>query len=110
MKKARMTILDIRMVVEEIEAWEKRERGRRLTWAILERIFPFTRQTMYSKAEVRKAYKDAHLALKLGKKEATKHLLRYESDLDIQKLKNRIKELELQIEEWQKLWISLKIK
>lgn len=104
MKKVRMTNMDIRMIVEEIEAWEKRERGHKLTWAILERIFPFTRQTMYSKADINRAYKKARIGLKIGKiildPNNTKN-----NELVIQKLKNRVKDLELQVEELQRLWI-----
>lgn len=109
MKKTRMTNLDIRMVVEEIEAWGKKERGHKLTWAILERIFPFTRQTMYSKHEIRDTYKKARIALKTGKFGPNEKILSDGSDLVIQRLKNRIKELELQVEEFQKLWIEIKL-
>lgn len=110
MKKVRMTYLDIRMIVEEIEAWEKNERGKKLTWAILERVFPFTRQTMYSKAEIKDAYEKARIALKKGKiAPSRKETNDNNNELVIQKLKNRIKELELQVEEFQKLWISLKM-
>lgn len=105
MKKVRMSYLDIRMVVEELEAWEKRERGQKITWVILERIFPFTRQTMYSKSEIKEAYKKARIALKTGKINSSSKVSE-NNDLVIQKLKNRIKVLELQVEEFQKFWIS----
>lgn len=104
-----MTYLDIRMIVEEIEAWGKRERGQKLTWAILERVFPFTRQTMYSKTEIKEAYKKARMALKTGKISQKDKASEDVNALVVQRLKNRIKELEMQIVEFQKLWISLKI-
>jgi len=97
------------MIVEEIEAWGKRERGHKLTWAILERIFPFTRQTMYSKYEIKKAFEESRIALKTGKFSSTAKVLPENDELVVQKLKNRIKELELQVEEFQKLWISIKL-
>lgn len=109
MKKVRMTILDIRMVVEEIEAWERKERGNKLTWAILEHIFPFTRQTMYSKPEIREALKKARMTLKMRGNCVSKPILTEEDELIIRRLKNRIKELELQVEEFQKLWLQLKL-
>lgn len=109
MKKPRMTLLDIKMIIEEIEAWGERERGQRLSWAILERIFPFTRQTMYSKPEIREAYEKARLALKTGKISQKDKASEDVNALVVQRLKNRIKELEMQVEEFQKLWISLKI-
>lgn len=109
MKKPRMTDLDIRMIVEELEAWGKKERGKKLSWAILERIFPFTRQTMYSKPEIREANEKASMTLKAGKFTAKAKSVSDSNDLVIQRLKNQIKELELQVEEFQKLWIELKV-
>jgi len=100
-QKRRMTELDIRMVVEEIDAWRNGERGSKLTWAKLERIFPFTRQTMHSKESIKKAYENAQLPLKKGKIDQNRHL----SYIEIEGLKKRIKELEAQVEDWQKLWI-----
>lgn len=104
-----MTYLDIRMVMEEIEAWERKERGRKLTWATLERIFPFSRQTMYSKSEVRKAYATAKARLK-GDFMGTAFNENEISNLEVIKLKRRIRELERQLEDFQKLWIETKFK
>ena len=99
------------MIVDEIEAWERKERGKKLTWAILERVFPFTRQTMYSKKEIRASYKKARISLKDGiLKPKRNSLSENNNDLVIQKLKNRIKDLEFQIEEFQKLWFELNVK
>lgn len=103
MTKKRMTDLDIKMIVEEIEAWGKLERSPKLTWKILENIFPFTRQTMYSKKAIQMAYNEAQIALKTGKRMTPKPIL--EDGLRVQKLKNRIRELEKQIEGYQELWI-----
>lgn len=108
-QKRRMTELDIRMVVEEIDAWRDGERGSKLTWAKLEHIFPFTRQTMYSKESIREAYENAQMPLKIGKKDQLGRNLDHLSYIEIQRLKNRILALEIQIEEWQKLWILREI-
>lgn len=107
-QKRRMTELDIRMVVEEINAWKNGERGPKLTWAKLERIFPFTRQTMYSKESIREAYKNDQMPIKTGGKTQTSINLDQLAYIEVQRLKNRVKELEAQVEEWQKLWILLK--
>lgn len=107
-QKKRMTELDIRMVVEEVDAWRDGERGSKLTWAKLERIFPFTRQTMYSKESIREAYKNTpkHKTFKEGQFGTSPVQLSY---IEIQRLKNRIKELEGQLQEWHKLWITMKL-
>ena len=102
--KKRMTDLDIRMVIEEIEEWRKGERGSRLTWVKLERIFPFTRQTMYSKEAIQSAFELTQTVLKTNKCLIKKPPF-MGNDLEKQKLKNRIKELEIQVEELQKLWV-----
>lgn len=106
-QKRRMTELDIRMVVEEIEAWRNGERGSKLTWAKLERIFPFTRQTMYSKQLIRIAYGNTQKSRVFEKtSRGSFDLLSY---LEIEKLKKRIKELESQVDEWQKFWVINKV-
>lgn len=101
--KRRMTNLDIQMVVEEINAWGRFERSRKLTWSVLERIFPFTRQTLYSKEEIRSAFESAKIALTSGKKIESKQA--QGDELQIQRLKKRIKELEIQVESFQELWV-----
>lgn len=108
-QRRRMTELDIKMVIEEIEAWGNKERGKKLTWSILERTFPFTRQTMYSKPKIQEAYEMAQKSLKVGKNGRNQPCLGGYDDLVVQRLKNRIKELEIQIEEWQKHLILKKL-
>lgn len=98
-----MTQHDIQMVLEELEAWEKGERSTKLTWSILERVFPFTRQTLYSKSRIREAYDRAKTTLKTGRR--VKAPVERENDIKLQRLKNRVKELEAQVEEFQELWI-----
>lgn len=108
-QRRRMTELDIRMIVEEIDAWRNGERGSgKLTWVKLERIFPFTRQTMYSKESIREAYENTQTSLKIGDKVRPNKAdqLTY---IETERLKRRIRELETQVGEWQKLWITLKV-
>ena len=105
-KRRRMTSLDIQMVVEEINAWANGQRSKRLTWSILEKVFPFTRQTMFSKEDIKTAYEKAQIALKTGRKVKTATDSGQVEDIQIQSLKKRIVELETQIEEWQKIWVT----
>lgn len=103
--KRRMTDLDIQMVVEEIDAWGRFERGRKLSWSVLEKIFPFTRQTMYSKEPIVVAFKSAKEALSTGKASSVTQKAFVKDDLKLQRLRKRIKELEIQIEGFQELWV-----
>lgn len=107
MIKKRMTDLDIQMVVEEINAWGNFERSRKLTWSVLEKIFPFTRQTLYSKEAIKDAFEDAKIALSTGKKVQNKVV--EEDDLQTQRLRKRIKELEIQVESFQELWVRYEL-
>lgn len=110
-KKPRMTDIDIRMVIEEIEAWLAGERGKKLNWITLEKIFPFTRQTMASKEQIRIAFISARTKMKsdLGSIQKKQTVNFSTGDLENMRLRKRIKELELQLEEFQKLWIDKKI-
>lgn len=105
MKKRRMTDLDMQMIIEEIDAWGRFERGRKLSWSVLEKIFPFTRQTMFSKEPILVAYKSAKEALSTGKASSLLQKTSIEDELKVQRLKKRIKELETQIESFQELWV-----
>lgn len=100
-----MTDLDIQMVVEEINAWGNFERSRKLTWAVLEKIFPFTRQTMFSKAAIKNAFEEAKIALSKGKMINNKGSKLSEDELKLRRLRSRIKELEGQIEAFQEMWV-----
>lgn len=108
-QKRRMTELDIRMVVEEIEAWRNGDRGSKFTWGKLERIFPFTRQTMYSKVQIRNAFLSARTKMRSDLGSTQKKLPVNSGDLENMRLRKRIIELEKQVEEFQRLWIERKI-
>lgn len=107
--KKRMTELDIRMVIEEIEAWGDGHRGNKLTWITLERIFSFTRQTLYSKERIRIAFEKSKLQLNNERPLQKRHSFPKPNELEIRRLKNRICELEQQLDYFQKLWIEKKI-
>lgn len=100
-----MTEIDIHMIVEEIDAWGRFERGRKLSWAVLEKVFPFTRQTMYSKERILVAFKAAKEALSTGRASTVASKESVEDEVKTQRLKNRIKELEIQVESFQELWV-----
>lgn len=59
----KMSGLDVDHAVMELQAWRDGERGRRLTWAVLEKSTGFTRQSLSSKEAIKKAYDDAKEAL-----------------------------------------------
>lgn len=105
-KRPRMTKLDIRMVVEEIESWARGERGKKLSWIILERIFPFTRQTMASKNLIKTVYEKARYSTRETKPSKNKSSDYKTGDLEIMRLKKRIKELEMEKEVLLKLWVK----
>lgn len=102
--KKRMTERDIQMVMEEIEAWKNGERGKKLTWGILEKVFPFTRQTLSSKDKIRTMFNSLRKGAKPSKQK--KINLYSNNDIELQRLKNENRELKNAIDKLHKLLIE----
>ncbi|HBB9679218.1 TPA: protein kinase, partial [Escherichia coli] len=72
----RMSDSDINTIVADLDRWAMGELGSKLTWAVLEERFGFSRQSLQAKSEIKAAYDNAKRALSGGlvktKEQATK--------------------------------------
>ena len=72
----RMSDSDINTIVADLDRWALGELGSKLTWAVLEERFGFSRQSLQAKSEIKAAYDNAKRALSGGlgktKEQATK--------------------------------------
>ena len=66
LQMAKMTESDIKLVVKELERWDRGEKGSKLTWDPLAKKFGFTRQTLQSKGPIKAAYLIAKKSLSEG--------------------------------------------
>jgi hypothetical protein len=62
----RITASDITNIVSELDRWALGHLGSKLTWAVLEGHFGFSRQSLQAKAEIKAAYDNAKDALSGG--------------------------------------------
>ena len=59
----KMAASDISYAIKELEAWRDGQRGRKLTWALMEKVTGFSRQTLESKPDIYDAYDKAKKSL-----------------------------------------------
>lgn len=105
-KFQRMTEHDEGRITRELNKWAMGHFGSKLTWAILEDRFKFSRQAMQAKPAIKAAYDVAKRSL--SKDEVTsKEVL----DKTVDELKKEIESLEIQLDsfqekelKWKKRW------
>lgn len=98
----RMARSDIASIVLDLDRWASGQLGSKLTWAILEERFGFSRQSLQVKPEIKAAYDVAKLALSGGLVKSRK-----DAEKDNEELKREIERLKLEIAEYVKrenLW------
>lgn len=105
-KFQRMTEQDEVRIIRELKKWALGHFGSKLTWAILEDRFKFSRQAMQAKPQIKAAYDVAKQSLSKGKV-TSKEVL----DETIDELKAEIEALKIQIvnfqekeQKWKKRW------
>ena len=62
----RMTDTDIKSIIIDLDRWAAGQLGSKLTWAILEKRFGFSRQSLQAKPEIKAAYDYAKSQLSGG--------------------------------------------
>ena len=102
----RKTELDEARIIRELNKWAMGHFGSKLTWAILEDRFKFSRQSMQAKPQIKAAYDVAKQSLSNGEV-TSKEVL----DKTVDELKTEIESLKIQISffqekelKWKKRW------
>ncbi|MDF2690822.1 MAG: protein kinase [Gammaproteobacteria bacterium] len=103
-KFARMAPADIQFILYELDAWEQGERGKKLTWEILERIAGFSRQSMWAKAEIKARFEAVKEALRKGINKDDSNQYRKTLEQRIEALEKENAELKQQQNRWLELW------
>ncbi|MGE1152106.1 protein kinase [Pseudomonas kitaguniensis] len=65
-KARRMSSVDIRLIIHELDAWARGERTGELSWSLVEEYSGFTRQALNSRPEIKAAFGTAKAALRGG--------------------------------------------
>ena len=102
-KFQRMTEQDEARITRELNKWAMGYLGSKLTWAILEDRFKFSRQSMQAKPAVKAAYDVAKQSLSKGEVTSKEDL-----DETVEKLKTEIESLKIQLNSFQEKEIKWK--
>ena len=102
----RMTELDEARIIRELNKWAMGHFGSKLTWAILEDRFKFSRQSMQAKPAVKAAYDVAKQSLSKGKVTSKEDLGKTVEELktEIESLKMQLSSFQEKEMKWKKRW------
>ena len=102
----RMSESDIYTIIADLDRWALGELGSKLTWAVLEERFGFSRQSLQAKPQIKAAYDNAKRALSGGlvksKEQATKEAK--ELQVEVQRLKTELEAYRRKEESWLRRW------
>ena len=101
--KTRLTALDVKSILYELDAWKFGERGSKLTWGFLENFSGYSRQSLWAKDEIKVAFNETKNVLKSDKKPDSNQ---YRQTLEkrVKSLEDEIDNLKMQQNNWLELW------
>lgn len=101
-----MSESDINTIVADLDRWALGELGSKLTWAMLEERFGFSRQSLQAKSEIKAAYDNAKRSLSGGlvksKDQATKEAK--ELQIEVERLKAELEAYKCKEKQWLRRW------
>lgn len=105
-KFQRMTEHDEKRIIRELNKWGLGHFGSKLTWAILESQFHFSRQSMQAKPTIKAAYDVAKRSLSRGKVTSKEELDKIVDELsaEIESLKIQISSFQEKEQKWKRRW------
>lgn len=101
-KFRRMSDSDVKAIVADLDRWAAGQLGSKLTWAVLEERFGFSRQSLQAKSEIKAAYDFAKKSLAGGLV-----VSRDQAGKDVEYLQREVQRLELEVSEYKRretLW------
>jgi|SRR6185437_39027 len=102
-KKTRLKPSDIKAILYELDAWQRRERGDKLTWGFLENFSGYSRQSLWAKEEIKNHYNNIKSILKSNKM-PNSNQYRQTLEQRIKTLEAEIAKLKIQQNNWLELW------
>ena len=103
---SRMSESDINAIVRELDRWALGNLGSKLTWAMLEQRFGFSRQSLQAKPEIKAAYDNAKKALSgelvITKEQAAKEVDKLQ--IEVARLKAELEAYKEKEERWLRRW------
>lgn len=105
-KHRRMSETDIKTIILDLDRWAMGQFGMKLTWAILEERFGFSRQSLQDKSGIKAAYDNAKQALSGGLVKSREQAVEESEELtfELERLKIEVAEFKRKELLWQKRW------
>jgi type I restriction-modification system DNA methylase subunit len=103
-KLTRMKPEDVQSILYELDAWEQGERGKKLTWDILERLSGFSRQSLWARSEIKNRFESVKETLRQGIDKNDSNQYRRTLEQRIDSLEKEINQLKQQQNHWLELW------
>lgn len=102
----KMTKYDVTTIVSDLERWAAGQFGSKLTWAILEDRFGFSRQSLQAKVEIKAAYDFGKKSLAGGAVKSTQEATEENQQLvsEIERLKLEVAEYKRRESLWRQRW------
>lgn len=106
MSGKRLSTADVTMIVRELERWRDGQLGAKLTWAILESTYGYSRQALQAHPRIKLAYSAAKEALRGGlvrsRAEYSEELAELRATAET--LQASLDNYKVREKEWQKRW------
>ncbi len=102
----RMSDSDVTAIVRDLDRWAAGQLGSKLTWALLEERYRFSRQSLQAKSEIKAAYDQAKKALSGGLVKTRQQATEENEALqrEIERLKLQIADHKRKEDLWKKRW------
>ena len=101
-----MSKSDIKSIISDLDRWALGQLGPKLTWAILEERFGFSRQSLQAKSEIKAAYDNAKKSLSGGLVKTKEQTTKENEELlcELQRLKGELEKYKSKELKWKKRW------
>lgn len=102
----RMTSSDINTIISDLDRWAQGHLGAKLTWAVLEDRFGFSRQSLQAKSEIKAAYDNAKQALSGGLVKTKEQATNENESLicEVERLKKELENYKNKEKLWMQRW------
>lgn len=102
----RMSDSDIKTIVADLDRWALGELGAKLTWAVLEERFGFSRQSLQAKPEIKAAYDGAKRALSGGLVKTKGQVAKEAEELqvEVERLRSELEAYKRKEQLWLRRW------
>lgn len=102
--KGHITEKEINLILKELNKWSEGERGKKLSWQYLENLSGYSRQSLYTKPQIKELYFKIKKTIRSESPKEGSNKYRQTLEQRIKFLQHQVTELEEQKNSWLELW------